>query len=95
VYAATNPDSSFDALQRAPGYFPLGKEGDVLTVQFTVMGIPCLGPNRMPTFKHSVASSSQVATADHAETDREWNAIASNGSDESECGGCKENGECR
>ena len=89
-YAGTFPDSSVDAVYRAPGDFPSGKEGDVLTVMFTVMGIPCLGINGGPMFKHSEAFSFQVATTDQAETDRYWNAIVGNGGQESECGWCKD-----
>ena len=89
-YAATFPSSSIDAVHRAPGDFPSGKESDVLTVLFTVMGIPCLGLNGGPTFKHSEAFSFQVATADQAETDRYWNAIVGNGGEESVCGWCKD-----
>jgi 2-polyprenyl-6-hydroxyphenyl methylase/3-demethylubiquinone-9 3-methyltransferase len=73
-YAETFPDSSVGAVHRAPGDFPSGKEGDVLTVDFTVMGIPCLGLNGGPGVKHNWAFSFQVATADQAETDRYWNA---------------------
>ena len=89
-YAATFPDSSVDAVYRAPGDYPSGKAGDVLTVSFTVMGIPCIGLNGGPAFSHSEAFSFQVATADQAETDRYWNAIVSNGGQESECGWCKD-----
>ena len=89
-YAATFPDSSIDAVHRAPGDSPAGQQGDVLTVQFTVMGIPCLGLNGKPAFKHSEAFSFQVATADQAETDRYWNAIVNNGGAESACGWCKD-----
>ncbi|ODV11522.1 MAG: hypothetical protein ABT22_09255 [Thiobacillus sp. SCN 64-317] len=89
-YAATFPDSSVGAVWRAPGDFPSGKEGDVLTVRFTVMGIPCLGLNGGPEFSHSEAFSFQVATADQAETDRYWNAIVGNGGEESVCGWCKD-----
>jgi len=74
-YAKTFPDSSVDAVHSAPGDFPSGKKGDVLTVEFTVMGIPCLGLNGGPDFQHNEAFSFQVATADQAETDRYWNAI--------------------
>ena len=73
-----------------PGDFPSGKKGDVLTVEFIVMGIPCLGLNGGPAFKHSEAFSFQVATADQAETDRYWNAIVGNGGEESACGWCKD-----
>lgn len=89
-YAATFPDSSVDAVQHAPGDFPSGKEGDVLTVLFTVMGIPCLGLNGGSAFKHNEAFSFQVETADQAETDRYWNAIVGNGGQESDCGWCKD-----
>ncbi len=89
-YAKTFPDSSVGAVHRAPGDFPSGKEGDVLTVEFTVMGIPCLGLNGGPAFKHNEAFSFQVATTDQAETDRYWNAIVGNGGEESACGWCKD-----
>ena len=89
-YARTFPDSSLDAVHRAPADYPAGREGDVLTVEFTVMGIPCLGLNGGPGIQHSEAFSFQVATADQAETDRYWNAIVSHGGQESECGWCKD-----
>ena len=89
-YAATFPDSSVDAVHRAPGDYPSGKQGDVLTVQFTVLGIPCLGLNGGPMFKHSEAFSFQVATQDQAETDRYWDAIVGNGGQESACGWCRD-----
>lgn len=89
-YAKTFPDSSVGAVHRAPGNYPSGKEGDVLTVEFTVMGIPCLGLNGGPAFKHNEAFSFQVATEDQTETDRYWNAIVGNGGQESECGWCKD-----
>ncbi|MCL1633366.1 VOC family protein [Luteimonas sp. SX5] len=89
-YAKTFPDSSVGAIHRAPGDYPDGKEGDVLTVDFTVMGIPCIGLNGGPAFKHSEAFSFQVATEDQAETDRLWNAIVDNGGKESDCGWCKD-----
>lgn len=89
-YAATFPDSSVGAVQLAPADSPSGKKGDVLTVQFTVMGIPCLGLNGGPTFKQSEAFSFQVATYDQEEADAYWNAIVSNGGMESECGWCKD-----
>lgn len=89
-YAETFPDSSVDAVHRAPGDYPAGKEGDVLTVEFTVMGIPCLGLNGGGTFKHCEAFSFQVATADQKETDRYWNAIVSNGGEASVCGWCRD-----
>ena len=89
-YAETFPDSSVVAVHRAPGDYPSGKQGDVLTVHFTVLGIPCLGLNGGPAFKHSEAFSFQVATADQAETDRYWTAIVSNGGQESACGWCRD-----
>ena len=89
-YANTFPDSSVDAVHRAPGDFPGGKKGQVLTVQFTVLGLPCLGLNGGPKFKHSEAFSFQVSTADQAETDRYWDAIVGNGGQESACGWCKD-----
>ena len=84
-YAATFPDSKVGTVYRAPGDYPSGKQGDVLTVEFTVMGIPCLGLNGGPAFKHSEAFSFQVATGDQAETDRLWAAIVGNGGQESAC----------
>ena len=89
-YADTFPDSFVRAVYHAPGDFPSGKQGDVLTVEFTVMGIPCLGLNGGPAFKHCEAFSFQVATVDQAETDRYWNAIVANGGEESACGWCKD-----
>jgi predicted 3-demethylubiquinone-9 3-methyltransferase (glyoxalase superfamily) len=89
-YAETFPDSAVKAVHRAPGDFHTGKKGDVLTVEFTVLGIPCLGLNGGPMFKHTEAFSFQVATDDQAETDRYWNAIVGNGGRESECGWCKD-----
>jgi predicted 3-demethylubiquinone-9 3-methyltransferase (glyoxalase superfamily) len=89
-YAKTFPNSSVDGVHRAPGDYPSGKKGDVLTVEFTVMGIPCLGLNGGPAFKHSEAFSFQVATEDQAETDRYWDAIVGNGGAESACGWCKD-----
>mgnify|MGYP001110022686 CR=1 FL=1 len=89
-YAKTFPDSSVGAVHHAPGDYPDGKQGDVLMVEFTVMGIPCLGLNGGPAFKHNEAFSFQVATVDQAETDRYWNAIVSNGGQESACGWCKD-----
>ena len=89
-YARTFPDSAVGAIFRAPSDYPAGKQGDVLTVQFTVLGIPCLGLNGGPAFRHSEAFSFQVATADQAETDRYWNAIVGNGGQESDCGWCKD-----
>ena len=89
-YAATFPDSSMGAVHRAPGDYPSGKEGNVLTVEFTVLGIPCLGLNGGPAFQHNESFSFQVATEDQDETDRYWNAIVNNGGQESECGWCKD-----
>jgi len=89
-YAETFPDSAVSDVFRAPSDFPAGKAGDVLTVLFTVAGIPCLGLNGGPTFKHSEAFSFQIATDDQQETDRLWNAIVGNGGQESECGWCKD-----
>lgn len=89
-YAATFPDSRVGAVYRAPSDFPDGKEGDVLTVEFTVLGIPCIGLNGGPAFQQSEAFLFQVATADQAETDRYWNAIVNNGGRESNCGWCKD-----
>lgn len=89
-YANTFVDSRVDAVTSAPGDYPSGKAGEVLTVEFTVLGIPCLGLNGGPAFKHCEAFSFQVATQDQAETDRYWNAIVGNGGQESECGWCKD-----
>ncbi len=89
-YAATFPDSEVTAVHHAPGDYPSGTEGDVLTVQFTVCGIPCLGLNGGPAFKHSEAFSFQIATDSQEETDAYWNAIVSNGGKESACGWCRD-----
>ena len=89
-YAETFPDSSVNAVHKAPGDYPAGKEGNVITVQFTVMGIPCLGLNGGPAFQHNEAFSFQVATETQEETDRYWNAIVGNGGQESACGWCKD-----
>ncbi|NWB96756.1 VOC family protein [Pseudomonas gingeri] len=89
-YAETFPDSAVVAVHRAPGDYPSGKQGDVLTVEFTVIGIPCLGLNGGPVFKHNEAFSFQVATDDQSETDRLWNAIVDNGGEESACSWCKD-----
>ena len=89
-YADTFPDSSVGAVLRAPGDFPSGKKGDVLTVEFNVMGIPCLGLNGGPAVTHNMAFSFQVATTDQVETDRYWNAIVGNGGQVSACGWCKD-----
>lgn len=89
-YAKTFPDSAVTAVHPAPGDYPSGKEGDVITVEFTVMGIPCIGLNGGPVFKHNEAFSFQVATEDQAETDRYWDAIVGNGGEASVCGWCKD-----
>src|ERR1700751_5966017 len=89
-YAAAFPDSEETAVHKAPADYPSGKAGDVLTVEFTVLGIPCVGLNGGPAFKHSEAFSFQIATDDQAETDRYWNAIVGNGGQESACGWCKD-----
>jgi 2-polyprenyl-6-hydroxyphenyl methylase/3-demethylubiquinone-9 3-methyltransferase len=87
-YARTFPDSTVGAVLRAPGDFPSGKEGDVLTVEFTVAGIPCVGLNGGPHVQHNEAFSFQIATDDQAETDRLWQAIVGHGGQESACGWC-------
>lgn len=89
-YAELFPDSRVKAVHHAPADYPDGKDGDVLTVEFTVLGIPCLGLNGGPAFKHSEAFSFQVATDDQEETDRLWNAIVGNGGQESACGWCRD-----
>ena len=89
-YAATFPDTRVTGVHRAPGDYPDGHKGDVLTVEFTVMGIPCIGLNGGPMFKQSEAFSFQIATDDQAETDRYWDAIVGNGGAESQCGWCKD-----
>ena len=89
-YAATFPDSAVTAVHRAPGDYPAGKQGDVLMVEFTVAGIPCLGLNGGPDFQHSIAFSFQIATDDQEETDRLWNAIIGNGGRENACGWCQD-----
>jgi predicted 3-demethylubiquinone-9 3-methyltransferase (glyoxalase superfamily) len=89
-YAETFPDSAVGAVHRAPSDFPGGKKGDVLTVEFTVCGLPCLGLNGGSTFSQSEAFSFQIATDDQAETDRYWSAIVGNGGAESACGWCKD-----
>src|SRR5579883_2627888 len=89
-YAKTFPDSVVGAVYRAPSYYPSGKAGDVLMVEFTVAGIPCIGLNGGPAFKQSEAFSFQIATDDQEETDRYWNAIVGNGGQENACGWCKD-----
>ena len=89
-YAETFPDSAVTAVHKAPGDYPDGKAGDVLTVDFTVCGVPCMGLNGGPAFPQSEAFSFQIATEDQEETDRLWNAIVGNGGAESQCGWCKD-----
>ena len=89
-YARTFPDSAVSSVHHAPTDFPSGKAGDVLTVEFTVAGILCIGLNGGPMFKHNEAFSFQIATDDQDETDRYWNAIVGNGGQESACGWCKD-----
>ena len=89
-YAETFPDSAVGGVHRAPGDYPSGKKGDVLTVEFSVAGVSCIGINGGPIFKHNEAFSFQIATDDQTETDRYWNAIVGNGGEESACGWCKD-----
>jgi predicted 3-demethylubiquinone-9 3-methyltransferase (glyoxalase superfamily) len=89
-YAATFPNSEVTSIHKAPADFPGGKEGEILTVEFTVCGIPCVGLNGGPQFKHSEAFSFQIATDSQEETDRYWNAIISNGGEKRWCGWCKD-----
>ena len=89
-YAATFPDTRVNAVHRAPGDYPSGKQGDVLTVEFELMGISCVGLNGGPIFPQTEAFSFQIATDDQAETDRYWDAIIGNGGKASECGWCKD-----
>src|SRR5437867_2327506 len=89
-YVETFPDSSVSTVHRAPSDYPSGKAGDVLTVEFTVAGVPCIGLNGGPEFEHNEAFSFQIATDDQQETDRYWNAIVNNGGEESQCGWCKD-----
>jgi len=89
-YAATFPDSSVGEIELAPSDYPSGKAGDVLLVQFTVLGIPCIGVNGGSFFKHSEAFSFQIATETQEETDRYWNAIVENGGEENVCGWCRD-----
>lgn len=91
-YAETFPDSSIGAVHCAPGNYPSGKAGDILTVEFTVLGVAGIGLNGGSAFKHNEAFSFQVATEDQDKTDRYWNAIVGNGGQESECGWCKDKG---
>lgn len=89
-YARTFPNSAVTAVHRAPGDFPDGQEGQILTVEFTVVGVPCVGLNGGPAFKQSEAFSFMIVTEDQAETDRYWDAIVGNGGAESQCGWCKD-----
>jgi predicted 3-demethylubiquinone-9 3-methyltransferase (glyoxalase superfamily) len=89
-YARTFPDSAVTAVHRAPGDYPDGKQGQVITVEFTVLGVRCVGLNGGPMFKHSEAFSFQIITDNQAETDRYWGAIVNNGGTESQCGWCKD-----
>lgn len=89
-YADTFPDSQVEDVETAPGDYPAGKQGDVLTVDFTVMGLPCIGLNGGPGISHNEAFSFQVATEDQAETDYYWRAIVDNGGQENVCGWCKD-----
>lgn len=89
-YAEVFPESSVGKIHRAPGDYPDGKQGDVLVVEFTVVGIPCIGLNGGPQFPHTEAFSFQIQTEDQAETDRYWNAIVGNSGAESDCGWCKD-----
>ena len=89
-YASVFPDSKVTAVHKAPTDYPSGKKGDVLTVEFTVCGVPCIGLNGGDAFKHSEAFSFQIATDNQAETDKYWNAIVGHGGQESVCGWCKD-----
>ena len=89
-YSKIFPNSKVGKVNRAPSDYPSGKAGDVITVEFTVAGVPCIGLNGGPAFKHNEAFSFQIATDDQDETDRYWNAIVGNGGEESECGWCKD-----
>ena len=89
-YAATFPDTKITGVSRAPADYPMGKTGDALTVEFTLMGVPCIGLNGGPMYKHTEAFSIQIATDTQEETDRYWDAIVGNGGAESQCGWCKD-----
>ena len=89
-YAETFPDSEVTGVIHAPGDYPDGEQGQVLVVEFTVVGIPVMGLNGGPVFQQSEAFSFQVVTQDQEETDRYWNAIVGNGGQESQCGWCKD-----
>jgi len=89
-YSSTFPDTRIVSTMRAPGDYPSGKQGDVLTVDMLILGMPFLLLNGGPEFKFDEAVSFQVATEDQAETDRYWNAIVQGGGQESQCGWCKD-----
>lgn len=89
-YAGVFPDSKVGAIHHAPGDYPSGKKGEALVVEFTVCGIPCVGLNGGPMFKHNESFSFQISTETQEETDRYWNAIVGNGGKESDCGWCKD-----
>ena len=89
-YAETFPDSAVDRVQYAPADYPSGQAGAVLVVEFTVLGIPCIGVNGGPHFQHTEAFSFQIATDTQQETDTYWNAIVGNGGEESMCGWCRD-----
>jgi predicted 3-demethylubiquinone-9 3-methyltransferase (glyoxalase superfamily) len=89
-YATVFPDSKVGAIHHAPGDYPSGKKGEPLVVEFTVCGIPCVGLNGGPMFKHNEAFSFQISTETQEETDRYWNAVVGNGGKESDCGWCKD-----
>ena len=89
-YTDLFPDSYMGSIHRAPGDYPDGKAGEVLTVDFVVAGIPCMGLNGGPHYQHSEAFSFQISTATQEETDRYWNAIIANGGQASYCGWCKD-----
>jgi len=89
-YASVFPDTKVTAIWKAPSDFPSGKQGQVLTVEFNLLGIPCVGLNGGPQFKHSEAFSFQVATDTQKQTDRYWNAIIKHGGKPSYCGWCKD-----
>lgn len=89
-YTSTFPDSYITAVHHAPSDYPSGKAGDVLTVEFTVCGVPCVGVNGGPAFERTQAFSFQIATDNQEETDRYWNAIVGNGGEESQCGWCQD-----
>ena len=89
-YSETFPDTTVGSVQYAPGDYPDGHKGDALVVEFRIMGIPCIGLNGGPVFKHNEAFSFQVMTEDQAETDRYWDAIVGNGGEESQCGWCRD-----